>query len=136
MDQKFVFEGRVGHVDYYRGDINDVLLLDNPADPDDGNPLVERFAEALGKERKQVSIRYFISMEPLTEEQRTDVEVQIAVGEGYAEFVSRYSDLTGYLWTDQEMTVGGHDLENEIGSHEGKWCRLELTVHNATSARY
>ena len=135
MDQEFVFEGRVARVDHYDDDIDGVLFLNNATDPDATNPLVERFGEAIGEKRRQVSVRYFISTEPLTEEQRTDAEVHIAIGEGYAKFFSHYSELTGYLWTDQEITVGGHDLDKEIGAHDGKWCRLELTVHNITSER-
>ena len=116
----YVFEGRIRRSDYREN--YDVLMLDDTC-------LSKAFAEALGNERRQVSVRYFISSEPMTEEERTHAEVMIAIGEGYAEYVERYSFTTGYLWTDEELTVGGHDLETEIGSYVGSWCRLELMIH-------
>jgi len=115
-----IFEGRVREAD--QGEALDVLTLGD-------TNLPEAFADALGERRRQVSVRYWISPEPLTEDQRTDAEVRIAAGDGYAEFISRYSDATGYLWTDVELTVGGHDLDAEIRRHLGAWCRLELVMH-------
>lgn len=121
-DKTVIFDGRIREADC--GEALDVLMLG------DAN-LAEAFAEALGERRQQVSVRYWISPEPLTQEQRTDAEVRIATGEGYAEFISRYSDATGYLWTDVELTVGGHDLDAEIRRFLGSWCRLELVIHEA-----
>ncbi len=120
IDIQHIFEGRVRRADYREN--YDVLKLDDLC-------LSEAFAAALDGERRQVSVRYHISPEPMTEEQRTHAEVMIAIGEGYAEYIEHYSSTTGYLWTDEELIVGGHDLEAEIGSYVGQWCRLELTVH-------
>ena len=120
MDRKVIFEGRVERRDYE--DTMNVLHVGDIA-------LSEAFAEALNQERKQVSVHYYISPEPMTKERRTHAEVMIANGEGYAEFIQQFSDTTGYLWTDEELTVGGHDLKTEIGGYVGKWCRLELTIH-------
>jgi hypothetical protein len=48
------------------------------------------------------------------------------LGEGDATFGARYSEDTGYLWTDEELNVGGHDLLGELESHEGRYCLLEI----------
>ena len=120
MDHKVIFEGRIERRE--DGDNWDALHLGDIV-------LSEAFAEALNEERKQVSVRYYISPEPMTKEQRTNAEVTVANGEGYAEYISRYNDITGYLWTDEALTVGGHDLKTEISGYVGKWCRLELTIH-------
>jgi hypothetical protein len=34
------------------------------------------------------------------------------------------SEYTGYLWTDEDLMVGGHDLLAELKSHLGKFCHL------------
>lgn len=117
-----VFEGRIAVRD--RGDASDILFLGH-----DSPPLAEQFRDALGGEKRQVSLRYFISADPLAEDQRTDALVRAAVGEGLGEYVDVYSDVTGHLWTDEAMKVGGHDLLDELRSHAGQWCRLEVTIH-------
>ena len=43
-----------------------------------------------------------------------------------ADFNPRYSEITGYLWTDEELNVGGHDLMAELKSNVGKWLILEI----------
>ncbi|MNJ80064.1 hypothetical protein D3C77_783070 [compost metagenome] len=42
---------------------------------------------------------------------------------------ARYSELTGYLWTDEYLKVGGHDIIEELRSYVGKWLILEIEVH-------
>jgi hypothetical protein len=55
------------------------------------------------------------------------VDVTIRVGLGEADVGHRYSEITGYLWTDEEIMVGGHDLIEELHDHLGKFCHLEIT---------
>jgi hypothetical protein len=40
-----------------------------------------------------------------------------------------YSDITGYLWTNEDLIVGGHDLLNELRSYKGKFAVIEITYH-------
>jgi hypothetical protein len=42
------------------------------------------------------------------------------------EFSHAYSEYTGYLWTTEELVVGGHDLINELKSYVGKFLHLEI----------
>src|SRR5437868_3327415 len=39
---------------------------------------------------------------------------------------SHYSEITGYLWTDENLMVGGHDLLDELRSHKGSFVHLEI----------
>jgi len=63
----------------------------------------------------QISVRYLISTKPIK-----DVETMIAdyfmqlEGEMELEYSSKYSEYTGYLWTDKTFVIGGHNLLNEI----------------------
>ena len=37
-----------------------------------------------------------------------------------------YSDYTGYLWTDENLKIGGHDLLDELKEDCGKWLFLTI----------
>jgi hypothetical protein len=43
--------------------------------------------------------------------------------------VDRYSETTGYLWTDEKLQVGGHDLIEELSGSAGKFLIFEADVH-------
>lgn len=42
------------------------------------------------------------------------------------EYVDQYSEITGCLWTDEELKVGGHDLLAELDSYNGKYLVMEV----------
>ena len=100
------------------GDSTDVLFLSSIADP-----LAEELKWMHGK---NVTVRYWLS-DVDAEKDSVDEEF-LKVMSGYAdvEFWARYSEITGYLWTDEELTIGGHDLMWELSSNEGKWLILEI----------
>ncbi|MCK5603846.1 hypothetical protein KAR91_18305 [Candidatus Pacearchaeota archaeon] len=47
---------------------------------------------------------------------------------GYADGICEvsYSETTGYLWTNQELNVGGHDLVAELVSYKDKYIILTI----------
>ena len=55
--------------------------------------------------------------------------VKMLAGAADADYTQHYSDITGYLWTDAECVVGGHDLLDELESNVGKWCHMTVTFH-------
>ena len=50
----------------------------------------------------------------------------IVMGDANVDLQSRYSEITGYLWTDEDLNVGGHDLLAELKGHVGKWLIMEV----------
>lgn len=80
--------------------------------------------------RKKVTVRYWISDTPATKEElKEDFIVKSLGGVANCKYGSHYSELTGYLWTDEELKIGGHDLLNELKSFKDKWIILEIEVH-------
>lgn len=64
---------------------------------------------------KMVSIRYFISDKPMKSIEEAEVNLLKTLdGATDVEYLPRYSEYTGYLWTDEEFKVGGHDLLKEL----------------------
>lgn len=85
---------------------------------------------------KFVRVKYLISDSPITNPTEQliknlygDIEI-----DNYPCFGSEW---TGQYGVDETLTIGGHDLLNELRSHEGKYCYLEITTefesgHNRT----
>jgi hypothetical protein len=69
-----------------------------------------------------VTIRYYISDKEATEEElQEDFLINTLYGNLETDYGARYSEYTGYLWTDDELKVGGHDLRGELESYAGKY---------------
>lgn len=78
-----------------------------------------------------MSIRYWISDKICTREEAEEAFVRTCMGDATVDFRVHCSDLTGYLWTDEELNVGGHDLLKELRSFAGKkWCILEVDARD------
>lgn len=78
---------------------------------------------------KKVSIRYWISNIEKTKENLTINTIKTMVGAIDANYEDIHSDMTGYLWTDEDINVGGHDLLSELRSSIGKFIYMEIDVH-------
>ena len=77
---------------------------------------------------KQVSVRYWITSEKQTKDEVNENFVKQIMGMADVEFEPVYSDITGYLWTNEDLYIGGHDLISELKSHIGKWLILEIDI--------
>ena len=90
-------------------------------------PIAEVFEERI--QGKQVSVRYWISDTEKTKEELTENMIMTMAGAVDADYSDRYSDVTGYLWTDEELKIGEHDLLAELQDNLGKFVYLEIDVH-------
>lgn len=79
---------------------------------------------------KFLSVRYFISDKERSIQELEERLFQTVSGLSNADYGDRYSEITGYLWTDEELNVGGHNLLAEIRDHEGQWCVLEVEYNH------
>ena len=91
-------------------------------------PIASEFEEEM--QGKQVSVRYWISNTEKTKEELTENMIMAISGSVDADYGDAYSDYTGYLWTDEELKVGGHDLLDELRSNVGKYVYMEVDVHS------
>jgi len=76
-----------------------------------------------------LTVRYFTAEKELTEDELIEALVKKVSGVGDALYNVAYSEITGYLWTDEKLNVGGHDLLGELKSHVGKFCHLEIEFY-------
>jgi hypothetical protein len=105
------------------GEDDDVLFIGENAECPIACVLEEEIAG------KQVSVRYWISNKKKTKEELQESFLKELFGVVDASYTPRYSETTGYLWTDEELNIGGHDLLSELRSYIGKFIFLEIDVH-------
>ena len=120
MSEQLILKGWLKHG--YAYERHETALLDD-------EPISELLEEITGK---VVTVRYFISDKEDTLENIQEQFIRSLFGELEAEHRPRYSEITGYLWTDEELNVGGHDLlsELEVESYgEGKYLYLIVDIH-------
>lgn len=104
------------------GDADDILFISSIKDP-----LAKELSNQISY--KTVSVRYWITDKEVTKDEAQLEFLKRLYGNADCEFRSHYSEITGYLWTDEEIKIGGHDLIEELRSHVGKWLILEIDIH-------
>jgi len=104
------------------GDAYDILFLSSLE-----SPLGEVLQDDIAK--KEVTVRYWITDKEATKEEAIKSLLATLSGVADCDFGSKYSEITGYLWTDEECNIGGHDLLGELHSYVGKWLILEIDIH-------
>lgn len=76
---------------------------------------------------KYLSVRYFVSENPIRNEEEAQEKLLNRIyGVTDASYWHHYSELTGYLFTDENLIVGGHDLLKELQSFVGNFILLEI----------
>lgn len=108
-----------------RGDSEDILFVSDNMDDD-----VEPFAEMLEfMHWKNVTVRYWIANEKCSIEQASEDFIETLMGRAEVKYGAQYSEITGYLWTDEDLKVGGHDLIEELKGNVGKYLIFQVDVN-------
>jgi len=97
---------------------------------DDEEPLASIIEQDIDDFGCFLSVRYFISDKEKSIDKLTEDLIKKICGVGNSEYSDAYSECTGYLWTNQELDVGGHDLIAELDSNVGKYLYLEIDYSN------
>lgn len=82
-------------------------------------PLAERLECVNGK---NVKVHIWIE-QPATEE-KEHIEAE---GKIKTEFYHRYSDITGYLWTVEEVKINKMDIIDLLGQHIGAFVEIVVS---------
>lgn len=79
-------------------------------------------------DEKEVYIRYYITDEFIPTEKIEENFIKKISGIVDATIYPVYSDITGYLWTEEKIKINGHDLFEEIDNYEGKYLDMVIEV--------
>ena len=110
------------------GEADDILFLDG--DLDDrypGEPLAETIKDDLDRLGRYASVRYWTADAPKADDAVMESAVRSLLGEADADYGAHYWEITGYLWTDEDINVGGHDLLEELKAQAGRYLLLEIS---------
>ena len=81
---------------------------------------------------KKVTVRYWASDREKSPDDLKGDFIRRVMGIGRAEYTDHYSELTGYLGTDENLKIGGHDLMEELRTHVDEFLHLEITIHSVS----
>jgi hypothetical protein len=90
------------------------------------NILAEDLQGYIRKNGSNLTVRYWIADQPLSPDQLNENFLASLYGAAECDYSVRYSEYTGYLGTDEEINVGGHDLLAELKGSDGKFLRMEV----------
>lgn len=78
---------------------------------------------------KYASIQMLTGDTPIDVDNIDETKIVSMMGEVESEYYHRYSDLTGYLWTDEGFKCGGHDIPEILESHIGEYIHMEIELY-------
>ena len=79
---------------------------------------------------KYASIQMLTGKTPIDMDHIDETKIVSMMGEVDSKYYHRYSDYTGYLWTEEEFKCGGHDLLKILESHLGEYIHIEIELYN------
>lgn len=115
-----IHKGIISYVSKY--DHDSTIYLDGSEES-----LIEILQEQING--KKVSVRYFVAGKPETKAVLIEGLIQKLYGDADAEYDESFSEYTGYLYTDQQLNIGGHNLFDEMKQNDGKFLYLEIDIH-------
>jgi len=120
MPETLIYSGGIYLSDH--GEACEILFIDTLDEP-----IADELQYKI--DGKNVSVRYWITDQKCTKEEAQESFLKTVMGVAECNYCSRYSEITGYLWTDDDLMIGGHDLHEEISSNAGKYLILEIDIH-------
>lgn len=79
---------------------------------------------------KFISVRYWTADQPASDDAIKQRAIEMLYGAAKIDWGARYSEITGYLWTDEDFHIGGHDMIGRLSSEVGKYLLLEVIIHS------
>lgn len=75
---------------------------------------------------KKVKVRYAFAQEPRTIEEIDINMLKVLDGQMDGRLSEVWSDVTGFLWMEEDLKIGGHNLIDVIRRHQNKYLAMEV----------
>ena len=95
------------------------------------SPLSQQLEEI---KNKFVTVRFFISDTEKTKQELLKDLILTISGSADVDYGNVYSECTGYLWTNDNLVIGGHDIIDMMCYHIGKYAYIEVDIHDTNPA--
>lgn len=97
----------------------------------DSFPFTKEMAEKCNWYGSFVSIQMLTGDTPIDIDHVDETKIVSMMGEAGSKYYHQYSDLTGYLWTEEEFKCGGHDIQEILQSHMGEYIHMEIELYKS-----
>ncbi len=94
-----------------------------------GFALTKEMEETIGWLDSYASVAFVISEQPIQADTVDEATIEILYGDVDHKYFINISSFTGYLWTDEEFVVGGHDLRAILKQNMGKYIHMEIELY-------
>ena len=98
-------------------------------------PFTQEMADRCQWKDRYASIYMLTGNTPIDIDNVEETKIMSMMGWVDSEYCHAYSDLTGYLWTDEEFKCGGHDIPAILKSHLGEYIHMEIELYKSKSNR-
>lgn len=95
----------------------------------DSFPFTKEMEEKCGWGRRYASIQMLTGDTPIDIEHIDETKIVSMEGDVSSHYYHRYSDYTGYLWTEEGFKCGGHDIPEILRSFMGKYIHMEIELY-------
>ena len=92
-------------------------------------PFSKEMEEKCGWSHKYASIQMLTGNTPIDLDHIDETKIVSMMGEVESRYYHRYSDYTGYLWTEEGFICGGHDLLKILQSHLNEYIHIEIELY-------
>lgn len=95
----------------------------------DGFPLSKNMEDKLMWTNCYASVRMVTGKTPIDPTKVEETIIESFYGDADGHYYHRYSDYTGYLWTEEEFKVGGHSIPDILHSHMDEYIHMEIELY-------
>lgn len=95
----------------------------------DSFPFTKEMEEKCGWRRKYASIQMLTGDTPIELDHIDETKIVSMEGDVDSYYYHRYSDYTGYLWTEEGFKCGGHDIPKILKSHIDEYVHMEIELY-------
>lgn len=96
----------------------------------DGFAFSKEMESRCGWHDRYASIQMLTGDTPIDMDHIDETKIVSMEGITESEYYHRYSDYTGYLWTEEEFKCGGHDLLKILEGNMGKYIHIEIELYS------
>lgn len=125
--KKYRLTGYLNYNGILGGDSDSCLAISENSEIFKDNLVIAEFFEN-ELDGKQIRLNYFISDKEIPREELEEQYLKKISGLVDASIYPVYSDVTGYLWTEESCVVGGHNLYEELSNYVGKYLDMAIEV--------
>lgn len=92
-------------------------------------PFTKEMEDKCGWRGNYASVQMLTGSTPIDLDHIDETKIVSMMGEVESHYYHRYSDYTGYLWTEEGFKCGGHDIPKILNSHIGEYIHMEIELY-------